>query len=65
MFADIHCQTFGPVITYYGYEINFAVVDDLLITKVFTPDNKKQIKYFTSEQEMVDYLDLINQDRRF
>jgi hypothetical protein len=65
MFKDIHYQVFGPIVTYYGYEVSLAVIDDLMITKVFTPDNRKQINYFTSEDEMIDYLDLINQDRRF
>lgn len=62
---NIHYQTFGPITNFYGYVIHLAIVDDLFITKVFTPYKKKQIRYFYSEDTLTEYINLINDDRRF
>jgi hypothetical protein len=65
MSTEIYYKTFGPVVNYYGYKIYLAIIDDLFVTKVFTPYNKKQIRFFFCEKEMADYIDLVNADRRF
>lgn len=65
MNTDIHFQTFGPITNYYGYEIHLAVIDDLFMTKVITPYKTKQIQYFYDEEKLSEYIDLINEDRRF
>ena len=65
MHKDIYYKVFGPVRNAYGYEIHLAIVDDWMITKVFTPYKKKQIRYFTNEERLTEYINLINEDRRF
>ena len=65
MHYNVNYTVFGPVVNYFGYKIYLAVVDDLFITKVFTPYNKKQIRYFFDETELTEYINLINEDRRF
>jgi hypothetical protein len=65
MHKDIYYQTFGPITNYYGYVIHLAVIDDLFMTKVFTPYRTKQIRYFFDEEILSEYIDLINEDRRF
>lgn len=42
-----------------------AIIDDLFITKVYTPYSKKQIRYFADENTLTDYINLINEDRRY
>jgi hypothetical protein len=66
MIADkIHCQRFGPWKNAWGYELSFMILDDLMILKAKTPDNKKIIKYHIDEDGLVKDIDLFNQDRRF
>ena len=65
MHKDIFYIEIGPWRNYWGYEITLAVVDDLLIAKTYTPYNKKQIRYFFDELSLTEYIDLLNQDRRF
>ena len=65
MHKDIFYIEIGPWRNYWGYEITLAVVDDLLIAKTYTPYNKKQIRYFFDESSLTEYIDLLNQDRRF
>lgn len=60
-----HIKVFGPVTNYWGYETVLAVIDDLFITKVYTPYRTKQVRYFFDEDSLAEYIDLINQDRRF
>ena len=65
MHKDINYQEIGPWRNYWGYETTLAIVDDLLIARTYTPYNKKQIRYFFSETALAEYIELINQDRRF
>jgi len=65
MNTDFHYQTFGPITNYYGYIIHLAIIDDLFMTKVFTPYKTKQIRYFFDEDHLSEYIDLVNNDRRF
>lgn len=58
-------QIFGPVTNYWGYETSLAIIDDIYITKVYTPYRTKQIRYFCDEDSLVEYIKLINEDRRF
>ena len=62
---NVYYKTFGPIKNYYGYVIQLAVVDDWLITNVSTPYGKKQIRYFTNENTLSEYINLINEDRRY
>jgi hypothetical protein len=65
MHKDIYYQEFGPVRNHWGYEITLAIIDDLYITRTYTPYKKKQIRYFVDELDLTEYIDLLNQDRRF
>lgn len=65
MHKNIYYKTFGPIVNYYGYHIHLAIIDDLFVTKVFTPYNTKQTRYFFDEEKLSDYISLINEDRRF
>jgi hypothetical protein len=62
---QIHTQTFGPWQNHWGYELSFAVIDDLLILKAVTPDRKKIVRYYFDEDKLARDIDLLNQDRRF
>ncbi len=62
---DIYYQEYGPWTNYWGYQTTLAIIDDLYITKVYTPYRTKEITYFASEGSLNAYIDLINQDRRF
>jgi len=66
MIADkIHCQRFGPWKNTCGYELSFMILDDLMILKARTPDNKKIVKYHLDEDSLAKDIDLLNQGRRF
>jgi hypothetical protein len=62
---QIHTQTFGPWQNQWGYELSFAVIDDLMILKAITPDRKKILRYHFDEDGLARDIDLLNQDRRF
>lgn len=61
----IDLKVFGPIRNYWGYETSLAIIDDLYITKVLTPYMTKQVRYFFDEDSLVEYMRLINEDRRF
>lgn len=61
----VDINVFGPVKNYWGYETSLAIIDDLYITKVYTPYSTKQVRYFVDEDSLVEYITLINNDRRF
>ena len=65
MHKEIYYRIFGPIVNYHGYEIHLAIIDDLFVTKVFTPYKTKQTRYFFSEEKLASYIELINNDRRF
>jgi len=65
MVDNIHYQQFGPWKNSWGYELSFVIIDDLMILKAKTPDNKKIIRYHIDENELAFDIDLFNQDRRF
>ena len=65
MHKEIYYRAFGPIVNYYGYKIYLAIIDDLFVTKVFTPYKTKQTKYFFDEEKLASYIELINSDRRF
>ena len=62
---DIYYQEYGPWTNYWGYQTTLAIIDDLYITKVYTPYNTKEVTYFGDERSLSDYINLIDQDRRF
>lgn len=62
---DIYYKTFDPVVNRYGYKIHLAIIDELFMTKVFTPYSTKQIRYFADESALTYYINLINEDRRY
>jgi hypothetical protein len=41
------------------------ILDDLMILKAKTPDNRKIVKYHLDEDSLVNDINLFNQDRRF
>ncbi len=65
MHKDIHYLEVGPWRNYWGYEITVAIIDDLFITRTYTPYKRKQVRYFFNEQDLSEYINLLNQDRRF
>ena len=65
MHKEIYFRSFGPIVNYYGYEIHLAIIDDLFVTKVFTPYKTKQTRYFFDEEKLASYIELINADRRY
>jgi hypothetical protein len=62
---DIYYQEYGPWTNAWGYCTTLAIIDDLYITKVYTPYDTREISYFGDESRLNEYIDLINQDRRF
>lgn len=62
---DIYYQEYGPWTNAWGYQTTLAIIDDLYITKVYTPYATKEITYFGDEHSLSDYINLIDQDRRF
>lgn len=62
---DIYYQEFGPWTNHWGYRTTLAIVDDIFITKVYTPYCTREVNYFGNESSLNAYIDLINQDRRF
>lgn len=65
MHKDIFYKEFGPWRNQWGYEITLAVIDELFITRTYTPYKRKQICYFLDEFDLTEYINLLNQDRRF
>jgi len=61
----IHTQIFGPWRNRWGYELSFAIIDDLMILKAITPDRKKIVRYHFDENKLAEDIDLLNEDRRF
>ena len=65
MHDDIYYQEYGPWTNHWGYQTTLAIIDDIYITKVYTPYSTKEVTYFGNERSLNEYIDLINQDRRF
>ena len=66
MFAEVYESYYGPVRNHWGYIIELAIIDDTMITRTRTPYSKRlDIRYFFDEADLYEYIQLINQDRRF
>ena len=65
MHKDIYYQEFGPWRNTWGYETTLAIIDELFVTRTFTPYQRKQVRYFVNEHDLAEYINLLNQDRRY
>lgn len=65
MISDFKIQIFGPIRNFWGYDTSLFVVDDVIIAQVDTPYKKRIHRYFIDEDSLVEYINLINEDRRF
>lgn len=66
MFTDVHESYYGPVRNRWGYVLELAIIDDTMITRTRTPYSKRlDIRYFFDEADLHEYIQMINQDRRF
>jgi len=65
-FEEIPYQTWGPWKNQWGYVTAVAQFsDEDLIVKSITPCKKKLIKRFTHWEDCAQFIELIEQDRRF
>ena len=59
-------QQWGPWRNYWGYETTIACFDhDDIVVKVIGPNNAKMIRYFADWESCEEFIDLVEQDRRF
>jgi hypothetical protein len=64
-FQIVPYQQWGPWRNHWGYVTSIAEFDDDIIVKSITPSKKKIIKRFINWESCEEFLDLIEQDRRF
>lgn len=64
-FQTVPYQQWGPWRNHWGYVTSIAEFDDDIIVKSITPNNKKIVKRFVDWESCEDFLELIEQDRRF
>ncbi len=64
--TELPAQVWGPWQNHWGYVTTIAQFspDDILL-KTIRPNRTKVIKYFSDWEDCADYVELIEQDRRF
>jgi hypothetical protein len=64
--TELPAQIWGPWRNHWGYVTTIAQFspDDILL-KSIRPNKTKVIKYFSDWEDCADYVELIEQDRRF
>jgi hypothetical protein len=65
-FQEIPYLKLGPWRNYWGYTTVIAQFDhDDIIVKTTLPNNRKIVRRFSDWEDCEDFVDLIDQDRRF
>lgn len=65
-FKKVKFQQWGPWRNHWGYETTIADFgNEDIVVKTLTPYKTKVVKNFSDWEECEDYIEQINQDRRF
>lgn len=65
-FKPLKYQQWGPWRNHWGYTTTIAHFNDEdIVVKTETPYNQKLIKFFCDWEECEEFIEQINQDRRF
>lgn len=65
-FTQIPYQSWGPWKNHWGYTTTVAQFDDeSIMVKSYTPYNTKIVCYFSNWENCQEFIELIEQDRRF